>query len=58
MIKESWYKNAAIYSLSVGSCMDADRDRIGDLEGSARRVDYIQSLGVTTTWLMRAGQSA
>jgi maltose alpha-D-glucosyltransferase/alpha-amylase len=38
--------------------MDADGDCIGDLEGSARRVDYIQSLGVTTIWLMLAGQSA
>jgi maltose alpha-D-glucosyltransferase/alpha-amylase len=58
MIKESWYKNAAIYSLSVGSCMDADGDRIGDFGGSARRVDYIQSLGVTAIWPMLAGQSA
>jgi maltose alpha-D-glucosyltransferase/alpha-amylase len=52
MIKDLWYKNAIFYCLSVGTYMDANGDGVGDFEGLARRLDYIQGLGVTTIWLM------
>ncbi|MCG7363632.1 alpha-amylase family protein [Roseomonas sp. ACRSG] len=52
MIKDLWYKNAIVYCLSVGTYMDSNGDGVGDFEGLARRLDYIQGLGVTTIWLM------
>ena len=51
MINDLWYKNAIVYSLSVGTFMDADGDGIGDFPGLLRRLDYLQGLGVTTIWL-------
>jgi maltose alpha-D-glucosyltransferase/alpha-amylase len=51
MIPDLWYKNAVIYSLNVGTFMDANGDGIGDFEGLTRRLDYLQGLGVTALWL-------
>ena len=33
MINDLWYKNAVIYSLSVGTYMDANSDGVGDFKG-------------------------
>jgi maltose alpha-D-glucosyltransferase/alpha-amylase len=52
VINDLWYKNAIIYSLSVGTFMDTNRDGIGDFQGLTRRLDYLNGLGVTTVWLM------
>jgi maltose alpha-D-glucosyltransferase/alpha-amylase len=52
MINDLWYKNAVIYSLSVGTFMDSNRDGIGDFTGLMRRLDYLHGLGVTAIWLM------
>jgi maltose alpha-D-glucosyltransferase/alpha-amylase len=52
VINDLWQKNAIIYSLSVGTYMDANGDGIGDFNGLTRRLDYLQGLGVTTIWLM------
>lgn len=52
MINDLWYKNAVIYCLSVSTYMDADGDGIGDFKGLIHRLDYLQGLGVTATWLM------
>src|SRR6476660_1679361 len=52
MINDLWYKNAAIYCLSVGTYMDANGDGIGDFQGLMRRLDYLHGLGVTAIWLM------
>jgi maltose alpha-D-glucosyltransferase/alpha-amylase len=52
MINDLWYKNAVVYSLSVGTFMDSNGDGIGDFGGLLRRLDYLQGLGVTTIWLM------
>lgn len=32
--------------------MDSNADGVGDFQGLARRLDYLQGLGVTTIWLM------
>jgi maltose alpha-D-glucosyltransferase / alpha-amylase len=50
-IADLWYKNAIIYCLPVGKYMDADGDGVGDLDGLARRLDYLAGLGVTCVWL-------
>src|SRR3954447_18062745 len=52
MINDLWYKNAVIYCLSVGTYMDANGDGVGDFKGLARRLDYLQGLGITAIWLM------
>ena len=52
MINDLWYKNAVIYSLAVGTYMDANGDGIGDFRGLMRRLDYLQGLGITAIWLM------
>ncbi|HWH82177.1 MAG TPA: alpha-amylase family protein [Burkholderiaceae bacterium] len=52
MINDLWYKNSIVYCLSVGTFMDSNGDGIGDFQGLARRLDYLQGLGVTTIWLM------
>ena len=57
MIKDLWYKNAVIYSLSVGTYMDTNGDGIGDFGGLMRRLDYLNGLGVSAIWLMPFQQS-
>jgi maltose alpha-D-glucosyltransferase / alpha-amylase len=46
-----WYKDAVIYQVHVRGFFDSDDDGIGDFEGLTRRLDYIQSLGVSCIWL-------
>jgi maltose alpha-D-glucosyltransferase/alpha-amylase len=48
----SWYKGAIIYQIHVRTFFDSDGDGIGDFQGLAQRLDYIQELGVTAIWLM------
>ncbi len=52
MIQDLWYKNAIIYSVSVGSFVDSDGRGHGDFKGLMRRLDYLQGLGINTVWLM------
>jgi len=52
MINDLWYKNAVIYCLSVASFQDSNGDGTGDFQGLARRLDYLQGIGVTAVWLM------
>jgi maltose alpha-D-glucosyltransferase/alpha-amylase len=47
-----WYKDAIIYEVHVRSYHDSDGDGIGDFRGLARKLDYIQDLGVTAIWLL------
>ncbi|OHV10577.1 maltose alpha-D-glucosyltransferase [Kushneria phosphatilytica] len=47
-----WYKDAVIYQVHVKSFFDANNDGIGDFAGLIEKLDYIQSLGVNTVWLL------
>lgn len=47
-----WWKTAVIYCLDVETYLDWNNDGIGDFEGLAHRMDYLQELGVTCLWLM------
>jgi maltose alpha-D-glucosyltransferase/alpha-amylase len=51
VLSDLWYKNAVIYSLNVETFMDGDGDGCGDFEGLARRLDYLESLGIDALWL-------
>lgn len=47
-----WFNEATMYSLFVRSFRDSNGDGIGDLQGVIDGLDYIQSLGVDTIWLL------
>jgi maltose alpha-D-glucosyltransferase/alpha-amylase len=47
-----WYKDAIIYELRVRSFYDGNGDGVGDFEGLAGKLDYLQDLGVTALWLL------
>jgi maltose alpha-D-glucosyltransferase/alpha-amylase len=51
VLSDLWYKNAVFYSLNVETFMDGDGDGCGDFEGLARRLDYLESLGIDALWL-------
>jgi len=47
-----WYKDAVIYQLHVKAFQDSNGDGVGDFAGLMQRLDYVQSLGVNTIWLL------
>jgi len=47
-----WYKDAIIYEVHVRAFLDSNADGIGDFSGLARKLDYLQDLGITTIWLL------
>ena len=46
-----WWKNAIVYCVDVDSFLDTNGDGVGDLQGIARKIDYLAGLGVTCLWL-------
>jgi len=48
----SWYKEAIIYQVHVRTFFDGNGDGIGDFQGLAQKLDYVQELGSTAIWLM------
>ena len=50
--KAEWFNDAIMYEIFVRSFRDSDGDGIGDLQGVIDSLDYIQSLGANTIWLM------
>jgi maltose alpha-D-glucosyltransferase/alpha-amylase len=52
VIADLWYKNAVIYNCDVRTYLDSNGDGVGDFRGLARRLDYLQGLGITAIWLM------
>ena len=46
-----WWKNAVIYEVYPRSFQDTNGDGIGDLNGIAQRLDYLQALGIDAIWL-------
>jgi maltose alpha-D-glucosyltransferase / alpha-amylase len=47
-----WYKDAVIYQIHVRSFNDSNGDGIGDFQGLAQKLDYVQELGANAVWLM------
>ena len=49
--RRKWWKEAVVYQIYPRSFQDSNADGIGDLNGIASRLDYIQNLGVNVIWL-------
>jgi maltose alpha-D-glucosyltransferase / alpha-amylase len=47
-----WYKDAIVYQVHVRTFYDSNGDGIGDFQGLAGRLDYLEDLGVNAIWLM------
>ncbi len=47
-----WFNDTILYSVFVRSFRDSNGDGIGDLQGVIDGLDYIQSLGANTIWLL------
>ena len=47
-----WYKDAVIYQVHVRSFYDKNGDGVGDFQGLAEKLDYLQDLGINAIWLM------
>jgi alpha-glucosidase len=46
-----WWHDAVIYEIYPRSFQDSNGDGIGDLNGIAQRLDYLQGLGVDAIWI-------
>jgi maltose alpha-D-glucosyltransferase / alpha-amylase len=47
-----WYKDAVVYETHVKAFHDGNGDGVGDLQGLAQKLDYLQGLGITCLWLL------
>jgi maltose alpha-D-glucosyltransferase/alpha-amylase len=47
-----WYKDAIIYQVHVKAFFDSNADGYGDFAGLTSQLDYVQSLGVNTIWIL------
>lgn len=47
-----WYKDAIIYELHVKTFFDKNGDGIGDFKGLTEKLNYLESLGVNSIWLL------
>jgi len=48
---DPWWRHAVIYEVYPRSFQDSNGDGVGDLNGIARRLDYLESLGVDAIWI-------
>src|SRR5690349_24028941 len=49
-----WWHDAVFYEIFVRSFNDSNGDGIGDFNGIAQKLDYLQSLGINALWLIRS----
>jgi alpha-amylase len=47
-----WFEDVVLYEIFVRSFYDSNGDGIGDFNGIAIKLDYLESLGINTIWLM------
>ena len=56
-LPEGW-EHGAFMEVFVRGYQDSDGDGVGDLRGLARRLDYLQALGIKGLWLMPVNPSS
>lgn len=49
--KDEWWRGAVIYQIYPRSFQDTDGNGVGDLPGVARRLRYVEQLGVDAVWI-------
>jgi maltose alpha-D-glucosyltransferase / alpha-amylase len=47
-----WYKDAIFYEVDILAFYDSDDDGVGDFRGLCKKLDYIDSLGITALCLL------
>jgi maltose alpha-D-glucosyltransferase / alpha-amylase len=52
MTDDLWYKDGIIYQTHVRAFFDSNGDGIGDFQGLAKKLDYLQDLGINILWLL------
>jgi alpha-glucosidase len=50
-VPHPWYQHSIFYEIYPRSFMDSNGDGIGDLNGIASKLDYLQALGVDAIWI-------
>jgi alpha-glucosidase len=48
---QPWWRHAVIYEIYPRSFQDSNGDGVGDLNGIAQRLDYLEALGVDAIWI-------
>jgi len=48
---DPWWRHAVIYEIYPRSFQDSNGDGVGDLNGIARRLGYLETLGVDAIWI-------
>jgi alpha-glucosidase len=48
---EPWWRHAVVYEIYPRSFQDSNGDGIGDLNGIAQRLDYLERLGIDAIWI-------
>jgi alpha-glucosidase len=48
---DPWWRHAVIYEIYPRSFQDSNGDGVGDLNGIAQRLGYLQELGVDAIWI-------
>ncbi|WP_318245633.1 alpha,alpha-phosphotrehalase [Halobacillus yeomjeoni] len=51
MMKQPWWKKAAVYQIYPKSFNDTTGNGVGDLQGIIEKLDYLKDLGVDVLWL-------
>ena len=46
-----WWQHAVFYEIYPRSFADSNNDGVGDLNGIASKLDYLQELGVDAIWI-------
>ncbi len=47
-----WYRDVIIYEVHVRAFSDSNGDGLGDFQGLAGKLDYLQDLGVSAIWVL------
>ena len=48
---DEWWRHAVLYEIYPRSFQDSNGDGIGDIQGIASRLDYLQDLGIDAIWI-------
>ena len=53
MNSKKWWQNSVVYQIYPRSFQDSNGDGIGDIQGTIKRLDYLQELALTPSGCLR-----